>query len=411
MSRILHKKMNRASALYAILYDMLADLTSVSGGVVALDAEHDKVVTDLATLDAQVDAAVVDFASVDVAIDALIADLAALDAEVDAAVVDFTSADVAIDALIADLAALDAEVDAAVADFVSMDVAIDAGQVDTAAVRTQLIAAIDDDDNFRTAYDAANKLKTVYSLGTPEGEDDNQVVTSEAVPAQSATLTIAANPDVPRNITFTATIGGSLDALFTVVGVDQFGEAVTETFTVDAAPEVTGTKIFRIVTSITATTVTTDTGENTVIVGTGALLGLPVQITQAADVSQAFLNDALEGTPPTGDATYHAVTLASAPDGNAIEVVVSRDSVGATAKTASDPGAITAAAVAYTAAGGLTPTAVAVAYTAAGGLSPTAVAVAYTAAGGLTATGGAAALGSIGVTAPEPKSRDPMVDN
>lgn len=400
MSRVLHKKMNRASALYAILYDMVADIlavsTQVTAGVadfVSLDTEFDKVRTDLAALDAEHDK--------------LVTDLATLDAQVDASVVDFASVDVAIDALIADLATLDAEVDAVVVDFASVDAEFDKNLTDVAAIRTQVIAAIDDDDNFRTAYDAAGKLKTVYNLGSPEAEDDNQVVTSEAVPAQSATLTIAASPDVPRNLTFTATIGGSLDALFTVVGIDQFGGAVTETFAVTAAPEVTGVKIFRSVTSITATTVTTDTGENTIIVGTGELIGLPVQITQAADVSAAWLNATIEGTPPTGDATYHAVTLNSAVDGNVVEVVVARDSVGASAKTASDPGAITAGAVAYTAAGGLTPTAAAVAYTAAGGLTATAGAAAVTA-GAVAYT---AAAASLGVTAPEPKSRDPLVDN
>lgn len=234
------------------------------------------------------------------------------------------------------------------------------------SIRTQLIAAIDDDDNFRTAYDAAAALKTRYSLGSPEAEDDNQVVVSEDIPAQSGTLTIAANPDVPRNLTFTATVGGSLDVLFTAVGVDQFGEAVTETFNVVSAAEVTGSKVFKTVTSITATTVTDDTGVNTIIVGTGSVLGLPVQITQAADVPQAFLNNVLEGTSPTAEATYHSVTLNSALNGTEVEVVVSRDSVGATAKTAADPDANAA---------------------------------------------GAATIGSIASTAPEPKSTDPLVDN
>lgn len=313
MSRILHKKMNRAAALYAILYDLLADLNAV-------DAEHDKLVTDLATLDAQVDAAVVDFAS------------------------------------------LDAE--------------FDKNLVDVAAIRTQVLAMIDDDDNFRTAYDAVATLKEVVDLGSPETFDDNQVVTSEDIPAQGNTLTIAADPDTVRNLVFTATVGGTLDVVWTAVGTDQFGDAVTETFNTVSATPVVGVKPFCHVTSITATTVTTDDGVNTIIVGAGSVLGLPVQITQAADCVIGMVAGVSEAV--VAEATYHTVTMTSAPAGDARKVVIMRDSVGATAKTASDPGAITAGAVAYTAAGGLTPTA------------------------------GAA---TIGVTAPEPKSQDPMVDN
>jgi len=291
MSRVLHKKMNRAAALYAVLHDIVADILAVSTQVTAL-----------------------------------------------------------------------------VADFVTLDTDYDKNLVDVAAVRAQVIAAIDDDDEFRATYDAVATLKESVDLGSPEAFDDNQVVTSEAVPAQSATLTVAADPDTPRNLVFTATVGGALDALFTAVGTDQFGDAVTETFAVVSATPVSGVKAFMHVTSITATTVTTDTGENTIIVGAGAVLGLPVQITQVADCVIGTVAGVSEAV--VAEATYHTVTMTSAPNGDARKVTITRDSVGAGAKTASDPGAITAGAVAYT---------------------------------------GTAA--SLGVTAPEPKSTDPMVDN
>jgi hypothetical protein len=268
-------------------------------------------------------------------------------------------------ALYAILYDLLADVNAVNVGVAALDTKYDLSRADIASIRTQLIAAIDDDDNFRTAYDAAAALKTRYNLGSPEAEDDNQVVASTDVKTAAQTYTIAANPDVPRNLTFTHVVGGAIDLLYTVIGFDQFGESVTETFAATSSAEVTGAKIFKTITSVTMTTVTTDTGANTVICGTGALIGLPVQITQAADVVKAFLNGVKEATDPTGDATYHAVTLNSAPDGNEILVVVQRDGVGATAKTATDPDAI---------------------------------------------TGGAAVLGSVGVTAPEPKSRDPQVD-
>lgn len=187
----------------------------------------------------------------------------------------------------------------------------------------------------KTAYNALATVKEVVDLGSPETYDDNQVVTSEAVPVASATLTIAADPDTPRNLVFKATIGGSLDVLFTAVGKDQFGAAVTETFDVTGATT-TGVKVFAEVTSITATTVTDDTGENTIEVGAGAVLGLPVQITQAADCVIGMVAGVSEAV--VAEATYHSVTMTTAPAGTARKVVIMRNSVGAVvSSTAPEP--------------------------------------------------------------------------
>ena len=75
------------------------------------------------------------------------------------------------------------------------------------------------------------------------------------------------------NVTVTHTqVGGVTDTLGTIVivGTDPSGSAITETLTPVSASTVTGTKIFRTVTSVTGVGWVINTGNDTIVVGAAA---------------------------------------------------------------------------------------------------------------------------------------------
>lgn len=98
--------------------------------------------------------------------------------------------------------------------------------------------------------------------------------------------------DYPRNLLYTLTDAASdtLAADFTIVGTDQFGDAVTETVTVDYDASATqpGTQIFATITSVAIAT-TNEAASDTASVGVAitadvASFGLPDEISAVTDV-------------------------------------------------------------------------------------------------------------------------------
>lgn len=98
--------------------------------------------------------------------------------------------------------------------------------------------------------------------------------------------------DYPRNLLYTLADAASdtLEAVFVTVGTDQFGNAATETVTVDydAAATKAGSQIFMTVTSVTCTP-TNEAASDTASVGVAiatdtASFGLPDDLTLVADV-------------------------------------------------------------------------------------------------------------------------------
>lgn len=164
------------------------------------------------------------------------------------------------------------------------------------------------------------------SLGSPALGSTTAVhaaVTDNGV--QQVITTGITNPAVPRNIT--ATAGGTATDIkaiqVTVAGTDINGLAITETlpaFTVDTAGTVTGSRIFKTVTSITIPA-HDGTGATTAI-GTGAKLGLSRRLSRDS-VEAAYLGGVRETTRPTvafdpTNAYGNSVTLNSALNGSAV---------------------------------------------------------------------------------------------
>jgi hypothetical protein len=141
-----------------------------------------------------------------------------------------------------------------------------------------------------------NLLSRCAYLGTPIVATTNRIVTSTNMKVGS--YTIAAQPDVPRNITVTATAVGTADTMgtITVTGTNYDNAVITETITPVAGSTVAGTKAFETVTSVVGAGWVIDAVEgtnDTIVVGVGAVLGLPFKIAAAAEVMFGVLGTAI----------------------------------------------------------------------------------------------------------------------
>lgn len=139
-----------------------------------------------------------------------------------------------------------------------------------------------------------------FELGAPVVEDTDKIVVSADM--KVGTYTIAAQPDVPRNLTLTHTAGGTADTLgtVTVLGTNIDDEVISEVFTPVSGTKVVGTKAFKTVTSATGAGWAIDAVEgtkDTIIIGVGNKLGLPIIPSAAAAVKRGFLDST--GQKPT----------------------------------------------------------------------------------------------------------------
>lgn len=124
------------------------------------------------------------------------------------------------------------------------------------------------------------------------------------------------NPDVPRNVTVTFAAswdGGDV----TVVGTNQFDEAVTEVIADAAGTTVAGTKIFKTVTSATKQSV--GAAADAASIGHGTKMGIPARL-GAATGNLLFVTGVSEAG--TWDATYDAVTPTSVANGTRSYIVL-----------------------------------------------------------------------------------------
>lgn len=137
------------------------------------------------------------------------------------------------------------------------------------------------------------------TLGSPVVDDVDRIVVD--VHMAVGPYTIAAQPDVPRNITCTcAAADGAVDTLGTVVivGTDRADQVITETITPVTGNIVGTTRAFKTVTSITHVGWVIGAGNDHISFGVGGLIGLPDRLSEAR-VLQGWLNNTLEAVLPT----------------------------------------------------------------------------------------------------------------
>ena len=131
-----------------------------------------------------------------------------------------------------------------------------------------------------------------FDLGTPLVADPDKIVTT--VDMKVGAYTIAAQPDVPRNITVTSTAVGTADTMGTiaVVGTDVNDQPISEVITPVSGSLVAGLKAFKTVVSVTGAGWVIDAVEgtkDTIIVGIGTALGMPIVLGAATEVRLGFV--------------------------------------------------------------------------------------------------------------------------
>lgn len=161
------------------------------------------------------------------------------------------------------------------------------------------------------AFAAASALGLDWqSLGAPILADVDRIVTA-LDPVADGALTVAAQPDVPRNVTMTIVdANASSSGVCTVKGFDMFGFALTEVFTWAAAGTQAGTELFATVASAVVSGVAGAAAGDTISIGVGNLIALPKQILTAGAIKLATLG----AVPITLDAI--GLTPASYVDAN-----------------------------------------------------------------------------------------------
>ena len=179
-------------------------------------------------------------------------------------------------------------------------------------------------DHVNVASQRAGGLGTILSGGiTPPSSSTgtfsavSRIKYTTAPSVKSATGTLAAipltalaqtgytagiiQPDVPRNVTIkgnAAGIGGNV----VIHGTDYAGTVVSDTIALNAAVEVLGVVAFATITSIDFP-VQTHAGTDTVSIGRGAKIGLPVALADAALLLAHDFDGAADGGAFTPSAT------------------------------------------------------------------------------------------------------------
>lgn len=137
-------------------------------------------------------------------------------------------------------------------------------------------------------------------LGAPALADVDRIVTS-VDPVADATQTIAAQPDVPRNVTVTITdANDGVTTTTTIRGKDLAGRDIVEVAqtTLGVGKSFVGTKMFAKIDSVVSSGTTGAAAGDTITVGIGDVIALAKPIANAAAVKHVFFN----GAPVTPDA-------------------------------------------------------------------------------------------------------------
>lgn len=170
-----------------------------------------------------------------------------------------------------------------------------------------------------------HKVCRLYTLGAPVVADDDKIVTSTNM--KVGAYTIAAQPDVPRNITVTVTAVTGADTMgtITIVGKDSAGKDISEVITPVADSTVAGVLAFASVASATGAGWVINTGNDTIKIGVGTLIGIPMPeaLIETADVLLVILGTAIvAGTVAAGGTVAGSTIDASSSTYNGSKVLL-----------------------------------------------------------------------------------------
>jgi hypothetical protein len=131
------------------------------------------------------------------------------------------------------------------------------------------------------------------------------------------TMANLVQPDYPRNLVVNFTDGNASVSAFQldIVGVGINGEAVTEQFLFAGGLDQTGSKIFSSITSVTLTSVAGNGAGDTLDLGIGSKLGVPVPVGAASLVIRRLNVDGAAEAAAATDQTNNSFTATTALNG------------------------------------------------------------------------------------------------
>ncbi|MFA5880562.1 MAG: hypothetical protein WC834_00075 [Eubacteriales bacterium] len=159
----------------------------------------------------------------------------------------------------------------------------------------------------------AASASRLYNLGAPVVADVDRIVT--VTDMKVGTYTIAAQPDIPRNITVSVTADGTADTMgtITVAGTNYADAVISEVITPVVGSTVAGVKSFKTVTAITGAGWVIDAGgvpaADDITIGVGTELGLSLSLDVATEMVFGILgttitaHNATVATPATIEGT------------------------------------------------------------------------------------------------------------
>ena len=133
----------------------------------------------------------------------------------------------------------------------------------------------------------------IIRMGSPLAASATAVVNAAAVAVTTVvTLGSPVVLDVPRNLQFVSSNAGDTTQTITVRGLDEFGNAMTETKTLNGTTIVAGLKAFKTVISYQASA----TLAGNLSIGSNTALGLPIPLNVTGYVLQDITDGAKSGT-------------------------------------------------------------------------------------------------------------------
>lgn len=159
---------------------------------------------------------------------------------------------------------------------------------------------------------AGTKAATVsrlYNLGAPVIADVDRIVTTTNMIV--GTYTVAASPDISRNITVSATAVGAADTMgtITVDGTNYLDAVISEVITPIAGSTVAGLKAFKTVTAVTGAGWVINEGNDTITIGIGNEIGMPIALTATSQIPLAILGVTITAHNPTVTTTVENATI------------------------------------------------------------------------------------------------------
>ncbi len=140
------------------------------------------------------------------------------------------------------------------------------------------------------------KALICVALDNPALASANRFVVSVNMANGAYTIANASSSDgLARNVvaTITGVTGNDTAGSILVTGTDIRDEVITETIAMTAGVGGTGTKAFKTVTSIVQSGWVINTGNDTIVIGTGTVIGLPVKVAAAGDAVMTALGTAI----------------------------------------------------------------------------------------------------------------------